>query len=456
MAYTKEFVDFANIRCIYQQMDTQLKLTNIRLFIAQKRFVTVPIFILDDKWLIHRDHHLCIRKINPNEIPYISKEDQQWILHQIKDVRIKKWEDVIKYLYITEYPFIDEKITDFIDVNTLEPTVAWRQLVNNVLSPNATKDENLLTIYQATLPKGFVMKYQPHALIITPPNAGKSTIYRLIGRKEDKTTPKALLGTITAKGEKEPGLFDNQRTPLAVDQIESQEIENLVGYILDILESGVAEVSTANDSFKIESTCAFVIIANPMITKENKLNTFREIIMQLGKNTSAMGRRFGIIAYNNFKPIVAGYHDIDQHRQNIMVFRAIEDRAVKTLNKIWNHPRVIEFCHSKVYEEDILKLVDECNVPEVRSFLEIHCKEAYPHIRGGAIQCAIVDYMPLFAFASILEDMNDSIDIDTILNKLLQKAEIYFAKLKQINIDSINYILNGSGKNVKSDESVGN
>lgn len=233
------------------------------------------------------------------------------------------------------------------------------------------------------------------------------------------------------------GLFHEQYYALAIDQIESQTIENMAGFLLGFLESGRATVAGGGAIMLVTGACPFVVTANPLALQGDHISVMRDILGFLCRNSYAMGRRFGILAYNDYSPLVDNGYDDVEHRKLVATYRALEERITLTLQQFWKHPKVKDFCNLSVYEPSIFTELERCNVIEVASFLRAHVAHSFPHIRGGALNCALVDKLPKLAALEVLAIG----DFNSLVDEVIEDAKPYVESLRQINLDSIRYTL---------------
>ena len=447
--FTKPAVTFEAVVPIYQQSSVKLdKRISVNLgatlFAAHPSMATAPIYIVDDKDIIHSKK----KDIALTSIPYTDlqaafpSDERTYIINKISknDVRIEEWSDIMPFIYQTDYGFEDAEIGRFVNIDTGQVTEEWGKLIQDVLAYKAIKDPALLLVNKTAMPRGVVMKYQPHQLLITPPNTGKSTIYDLLGTLVDKTTKNTLLGGAKWINDKAYGLFHHQYRVLAIDQIESQNIENLAGFLLGFLESGKANVTGGGAEMLIEGAAPLAILANPLAIGGTHINILREVIQILCRNSLALGRRFGILAYGDYKPLIDQGDDIDEHREIVATYKALEERATPTLKRIWQSQEIREYCRKPVYtERKLYERIMEVQEIEVRAFLSSHYQHSFPHIRGGAVNAAIVDNLPQLA----LKDIAGIGDNKEMITKILVTADAYLDQIKEVNLNSIRYALEG-------------
>jgi hypothetical protein len=418
---------------------------------------TPPTYILDTRNVIHsKKTALPLTRIDQARMDEVFGPDERvYILKKVgvakdpgsgRDPRIEGWDDLAQYTFETSFHFDEALLAKYLDYTTLKPTQEWADLVKNIVSYKGETDPSLYTVYKAAIPYGYVMRYQPHTLVITPPNTGKTAFYEVIGSRYDKATKNTLIGTAKWTDDIARGLFDNQHYALTVEQIESLAIENVIGLLMTLLEQGWSLSGAGGATIRVVAACPFIATANPLALSGSHTAVMRDILAHLCRNSYAMGRRFGIIAFNEYAPIkdLAGTGGLDDvERKNLMeTYRAMEERTTATLQKFWNHPAIKEFCRQPVYERSLYDEIEPCEVIEVRSFLLAHYAHSYHHIRGGAINMALVDNLPRLAGIEISGGMSDMLDI--ITEDIIEQAKANVETLKAINLASIHYALDHS------------
>lgn len=446
MSENKILNSFEIIEPIYQRAEVVNTDNGVAITIGAKLYrafsstITPPIYIVDTKNIIHsRKSELPLTRMTIKDLDGVfDRKERDFIMNKIKsDPRIEGWDDLGSNVFGTGYQFNDNSLNKWLDLSTGKVTQDYENLVKQLLEFNCDRDPSLVLANKATLPRGYVMKYQPHELQITPPNTGKSTYFEQAGRLIDKTTQKTLLGSVKWTDDKAFGLFHNQYYVLAIDQIESQTVENLAGFALGFLESGRGTVAGGGATMLVTGACPFVVTANPLALQGSHTSVFRDILGFLCRNSYAMGRRFGIITYGDYRPLQDRGYDIDEHRELFNIYRALEERITLTLEKFWQHPKIREFCLQPVYDRSLYNEVEECESIEVSSFLRAHLAHSFPHIRGGAINMALVDNLPRIAGYELMMIG----DFDTILNDIIESAKTYTEQLRDINVNSIKYAL---------------
>ena len=433
---------FEYIRPLYYHVSLDEKMfgqVTAKLFECRISSFSPPLYVLDTKDIVHsRTRQLTLKKVDERTVNELfSSDERKYILAVVRDPRISSWSDMLKYMYETEYSLTEKMSTVSEYIDKTYPSRKWDELVQNILSFNASKDPDLLKVFKATLPRGFVMKFMPHTLMITPSSCGKTEYYDKVGKRIDKLTRQTLLGSVRWVDDKSAGLFHEQHYPLVVEQIESQQVENITGFLLSFLELGRATVSGGGAEMEVRGACSFIITSNPMQSDARKDVVLETILSLLSKNVIALGRRFGIIAYNSYQPVKATEYDDVGHSQVIQFYRSVEERCNKTLECLWNDKRVIEYCYTKIDYSEIWDMIGSCEREGVKGFLKTFVSHGYPHTRGGSVNMAIVDYLPRI----LLHELTGVVDFDTIVQEVIQRAQSYCDSLRKVNVDSIRYAL---------------
>jgi hypothetical protein len=410
-----------------------------KIFECKPTFFSPPIYVIDRKDIIHsRTRQVALKQISEKEVSdMFSGDERKYILQYISDPRIDSWTDFVKYVYETDYSFDVKSLGQYLDEN-LMPNQKWNELVSNLLSYNAKKDASLLKVFKATLPRGFIMRFMPHSLLITPPSCGKTEFYEKIGKRVDKLTRQTLLGSVRWVDEKSTGLFHEQYYPLIVEQVESQQVENLAGFLLSFLELGKSIVSGGGAEMEVKGACSFIITSNPTDLTSSRSSVLNTMITILSKNTLALGRRFGIIVFGNYQPVQASEYDDVAHASIVETYRNMEERTSMTLSQIWNDKKVMEYCFTSIgYDDKVVSLIDKCEIDTLKGFLKTFIRHGYPHTRGGSVNMATVDLLPRI----LSSELTGLPEKEKLVEEVIEKASSYVGELRKINEDSITYAL---------------
>jgi hypothetical protein len=404
-----------------------------------------PLYILDRKNVIHPDiTELYMKKVDTFPDVNITVKSKNIMLDSINDKRVSTLSELIPLLYETDYALEYEDLNPYCvwdhKRNEFVVTKKWNEVVDKILQYNSEKDERFVLIEKAVLPAGIVMKYQPHTILVTPSNTGKSFYFDAVLLRVDRVTPKSFLGSARWKDDQAPGILNKRYIGIAIEQLESsqKEVEDVFSFLLSFLESGSGNVLSGNTNITVQGACPIVITGNPT-TNLNNMTFFNQFLQRLSStNAYALGKRMGIIAYGLYDPLVSyDIYDKDDHQACVKLFRAMEERAREYLTIIWKDPKIIRFCESQVYTKDDIEIAKSNLVGNANAFIVNHMKNGYPHLNGGAINCAIVDILPtITTYAMLSEPIPPS-----LIDEILKKAEEYRKRLVEINRESVQFML---------------
>lgn len=319
----------------------------------------------------------------------------------------------------------------------------WETFIESIISPGAEKDHRMKLVYKIHLLRGFIQKYNPHTLSITNSDAGRTTYYSKIGKTVDKASSPRLIGYSDAQ-KPYPGTVDNLYVVLCIEQIESQTAPDILAFMLSFMESGEARSETGAEGFTVKGTCPFVITANPTGYEIDKITTFRALIDHLTGNLLALGKRFGIIIYGkDYGTVVIKKPVSDvEWKDNVQKFRSIEEYVLPLINGIFKDKAVFNWLEKPLsdYEERGKELIEGIKDEGVKDFLITHFELGYRHLKGAALNSAIIDVIPRLVKVKVTGKEDNFLIIE-----LLGKAEGYLKEIIAINLESVANMASAEG-----------
>ena len=313
-----------------------------------------------------------------------------------------------------------------------------REFVEELVAFRAEeKDPRLREVFKAHLLRGLLQRINPHSLNITNPGTGRTSFYRLVGHVFEKVTAKSFLGFARSPEEIYPGTVDRTELPILIDQLESQDAPKIARHLLEILESGLSEVSSGATKFPVRSNSIFTFAANPIGFEEDPQKSFASLLVMLSENIPAWGRRIGLIVYGtDFTTIEKKLKDDTEWRRMISLFRALEEYAWKELKKIIEDPRVKEWLLKPIenYAEEIRELTSFIKDEALKDFLRSHGEAAQHRVRGAALYSVLALNLDKIALK------------EYSIEKLLREAEERLKIYVEINLQSIANIANDAVK----------
>jgi len=303
----------------------------------------------------------------------------------------------------------------------------WRDYVENyVISYGLDIDPRLKKVRESTSLKGIEPRYNPHTLLVAKSGRGKSEFYEVAGEHYDRATDVTLIGTARSKSGIFPGVLHGSELPICVDQLESQNKPQVARFLFGYMEKGESQWGVGGVRFRVKGRSILVFAANPLGSQSEK--DFRYILDMLSHNP-ALGRRFGIIVYSNdFKPIKKKLSEREERewKENIRLFRAVEEYAWPELRKIIKNKSVEEWLNTPIpgYEERVKDLVLTVEDDTLKTFFENHTL-AQQRVRAAALYATLVYNLDKIALREYsIED-------------LLREAEERLKAYVSINLESI-------------------
>ena len=441
----REGIELVAIKCIrnmveifkYPSGEIGVK-SKWRLFKVKSEPDMPEILVYDDAGYITKGHsNYALKPIEDvnwieewlNEVPGDIKEKLKNIAqkHGLDDKNLSK---SLSKILMTPIPRL--KNPETVAKMTKEQ---WDEFIESVISPDAEKDHRLKLIFKTHLLRGIMQRYNPHSLLITNSGTGKTTYYDIVGLTIDKASKNRLIGFADAQNAR-PGVIDNLNVVLCIEQIESQTAPDILAFLLSFMESGKARSETGGYGITVRGECPIVITANPTGYSLDRIDTFRALIDHLTGNLMALGRRFGIIVYGNDyqKVTIKKPFSSVEWQRNVQKFRSIEEYVLSPISQLFSEDKVSKWLETPLpgYEERGKKLIGEVKDQGIKEFLTIHFELAYPHIRGAALNCAIIDFIPRLVKVKATGE-EDSL----LILELLTTAEKYLKEIITINLESI-------------------
>ena len=394
--------------------------TRYRVYMGAREFGEDPILIIDyDGFVNPKKFIYSLRVPAPEEI-----EDLEIPPKILKKLGANSLDDLLLSgrLFV---PVPALKNVDFLRKTD------WKEIIENIIHPGGVEiDPRLKLIRKATLLRGLKQKINPHSIVVLPGQTGKSEWYYSVGILEDRVSAVSLIGTATTDDVR-PGTLDGAELPICIDQLEEQGSYLLFRYLLSFLELGEARVDMAASPFTIKGNSIVVITANPL---GDPRSDFENLQRHLSKNP-ALGRRFGIILYDEKAVrIKMRAHDLKELiEDDLTLFRAVEEYCRPRLLNIIREPRVWSWLNTKneVWINQALDIIEPLKDEneKLHRFLTEFIVNGNSHTRGGALYCALIDYMDKIAL--------NEYDIEEILGR----AEEYLSEILEINFESIRNIV---------------
>lgn len=222
-----------------------------------------------------------------------------------------------------------------------------------------------------------LQKFNDHAIIMDEGKTGKSSLIGYTGEKIDNISVAGIYGSSDSKhGKFKGGLLSTTRKSIVIDEInelvEHKKGEKVLSVLNSLLENGVYNY-VKQFSQKITAPNQFVFMANISDTF-----TFPMFLIGSFGNTQTIGRRFGIITYNDK---LNGFKKGQIRPPNMTpLLNAISMCLSDYLNMFFDNKKnlVKLYSHKQYkrlndwYKSELRKIERDIDEPNARNFVRSH------------------------------------------------------------------------------------
>jgi hypothetical protein len=387
-----------------------------------------PLLIYDNLGLVTQNSlDYSLEPLDENELTHVLAE-----LNRDDEAKGKKIEQIWLKWPESEH-FMFKPVPRLRDPNILR-TIDWSRFVNEYVTQfvregcKPEKDASLALVHKGTSLDGIEVGINPNSVQITNGGTTKTTFYTNMGVDYTKVTPGAFLGYARSPDEVYLGIINGVKCPVALDQIESQGVSDIMRFLFNTMEQGFDFVGSGAVKFRVSCDAIFNVLGNAKETKD-PTKSFRYILLHLSFNP-AMGRRFGVIIYgSDFRRVTTkpSPREMVQWKKCILLYKAVEEYARDKIRRLVESSPVRAWLNEPIigYEEQIQFHIDAIDDDNVQGFLLEHAAGAQCRVRGFALYAAIVDLM-------------DKIALDEIgPEELVEHADDILPSIQTINIQSI-------------------
>lgn len=276
-------------------------------------------------------------------------------------------------------------------------------------------------------------RFNDHSLILDEGKTGKSSLIGYMGEKVDNVSIAGLYGSSDGKnGKFRGGLVTTTNKTILIDEvnelIKNSNQNKVLSVLNSLLENGVYNYQK-QFSQKIRAGNLFYFMGN----MSNNLN-FPLILLGMFGNVETLGRRIGIITYNNYsKGFVKGNtrtHQITPYLNAMSIFLSNIFNHIlentKFLIKLYKHKEYIKM--SKKYSDDVIKLCDKVEDETTLSFFKSH---------KSSIDRIIIRGLKIHLFNNIDEYIKNGFTYDNhLIFNVLNETKIHM-QTNLINLKNI-------------------
>ena len=413
-----------------------------RLFSAKTEFKGRSDIVFDENRYVNpkRPHDFSVGKINDEDIKRIANEIEpgyQKDLEKVLFSRVRKPEKyngdpLVMQTLLESSNAVVKTIGRVVDPNCITQ-FDWYDFIDSLVAYKCKKDERVMLFLKKDLLRGIESRLNPLGLCGKPPGTGMGEFYfRLCLHLGSKVTKKSFLGYALSPMEIYPGTIDGQDLTIAVEQVESNDIPDIFGYLYSIVEQGTDYVSSGAVRFPVSSLSKFTFLSN-IRDVENPEKDFAYTLDQIATNASAFLKRISNILYNpSLKRATPYTDDFTGWVERGSFFRGIEELAMPSLRRWFRDNRLWKWCQEPIgdYAKQIKDIATGLDDAKLKYALLEHGKPPHPRLKGAGLNVR---------FAEVLDEVALSHTLD-LKTDILKPAEKYTYEFISQNISSLNVI----------------
>jgi len=330
----------------------------------------------------------------------------------------------------------------------------FNELEHDFLYDGLTKDPDIIYIYRGQLidfennplrkPDTCqrVQPYNSHAIISSLTKRGKTTTgEKVMGEEVYDEASKARIKGYATADKVFHGDAHMRHGAMVFDNTQNAEV-GFFGHCLELAEKGVTKIGKGSQTIITRFTAAIIFHANPPHVKDSKVlaKSFVSFIKQMTISTAGpVGSRFAFIGFFPTEDTAMATGDpleSETTKKNKLVFY---DYILKRVNQevrrnIFPDKRVRQwlnkrlFSYAKQIKKFIVPLMPTIEQAIVEFWID-HGEGAFRHLRGAALKEACMD------------NQKEIFNKNYSVTKILQDAEIHVEKICNLNIKSLQHML---------------
>lgn len=413
-----------------------------RLFSAKTEFKGRSDIVFDENRYVNpkRSHEFSVGKISEEDIKRIANEIEpgyQKDLEKVLFSRVRRPKEYdgnpsVMQVLLQKSNAVVKTIGRVVDPNCITK-FDWYDFIDSLVAYKCKKDEGVKLFLKKDLLRGIKSKLNPISICGKPPGTGMGEFYfQLCLHFGSKVTKKSFLGYALSPMEIYPGTVDGQDLTIVVEQVESNDIPDIFGYLYSIVEQGFDYVSSGAVKFPVSSLSKFTFLAN-IQDKENPEKDFSYILSQIATNAPAFLKRVSNILYNpSLKRATPYTDDFTGWIERGRFFRGIEELAIPSLRRWFRDDRVWKWCQEPIgdYVKQIKDIATGLDDTKLKYALLEHSKPPHPRLKGAGLNVRLAEILGEIVLSHTLDLKTD----------ILKPAEKYTYEFISQNISSLNNI----------------
>jgi len=295
-----------------------------------------------------------------------------------------------------------------------------------------------LVIVSDELNDYWIEQYRGHAFVVKNPKVGFSRFGQKLGRCVGRTSIPSISGWADAKGNIHYGSGHGNFRSLMLDEAGRYQ-EIVLDFSQTFMEQGKQENDSAAYTFVNLGAPSVSVVTNAgekTASPKDMLYAIDNILPRVTSVPEAFGSRFGlnIFNYKLLRALQEKFIDKKEILRNQLVIDSLFEVAAPKIKLLYRNAIIQKWLEQllKEYKQQILNLADKfpgsffgkrCKL----YWLE-HAEGAYRHVRGVALELAIVDKLG--------EILKRNVD-DALADNIIKKAEEELQTVISINLDSL-------------------
>jgi len=287
----------------------------------------------------------------------------------------------------------------------------WDRHLEQLFEPY---DKTLAQFYKAYIIEYPYPRVAPHAVCITNPHVGKSTLAQHLGLRLDRATPVAIAGGMNPETRKlEEGIVHGVRYLVQIEGLESGKEIDTIRYALNLMAMGIAESGVGTRTIVTRTSAPFVFTANTSsMTKDREAEAAKLLYNLSYENPMALAHRVSIPLYLPDLATVKMVSPSEEWVSIARVIRVFRSATYDRYAKIFYNKKVLDWLSEKPSSwEGLSKLIDiveKIHSENLKKFLFEYIENGYLKAKTHALGTAISENLGDI----ILEKMG----IDDIIN----------------------------------------
>jgi len=270
----------------------------------------------------------------------------------------------------------------------------WEHYLEQLFEPY---DKTMAQFYKAYILEYPYPRVAPHAICITNPHVGKSTLAQHLGLRLDRATKVAIAGGMNPETKKlEEGIVHGVRYLVQIEGLESGKEIDTIRYALNLMAMGVAESGVGTRTIITRTSAPFVFTANTSdVTKDKEAEAAKLLYNLSFENPMALAHRVSIPLYLSDLQPVKMISPSEEWRTVARIVRVFRAATYDRYAKIFYNKKILDWLSEKpdCWEgvEKLMNSVERLASENLRKFLAEYIEHGYLKAKTHALGVAIAE-----------------------------------------------------------------